>query len=41
MAAKISLDSFDKQILDCLQSRSDMPLAEIAKKIVEEIGKAI
>ena len=33
MAAKISLDSFDKQILDCLQSRSDMPLAEIAKKV--------
>src|SRR5471030_3317887 len=33
MAAKISLDSFDKQILDCLQSHSDMPLAEVAKKV--------
>jgi Lrp/AsnC family transcriptional regulator len=33
MAAKISLDSFDKQILDCLQSDCDMPLVEIAKKV--------
>ena len=33
MAEKLSLDSFDKQILDCLQNDSDMPLAEIAKKV--------
>jgi Lrp/AsnC family transcriptional regulator len=33
MPEKISLDSFDKQILDCLQNDSDMPLAEIAKKV--------
>ncbi len=33
MAEKISLDSFDRQILDCLQNDADMPLAEIAKKV--------
>ena len=33
MAGKISLDSFDRKILDCLQENSDMPLAEIAQKV--------
>ena len=33
MAAKISLDSFDKKILDCLQDDADMALAEIAKRV--------
>src|SRR5215467_5486016 len=33
MAAKMSLDSFDKKILDCLQDDADMPLAEIARKV--------
>ena len=33
MAAKISLDSFDRKILDCLQDQADMPLAEIARKV--------
>jgi Lrp/AsnC family transcriptional regulator len=33
LAEKISLDSFDRQILDCLQNDADMPLAEIAKKV--------
>ena len=33
MAAKISLDSFDRKILDCLQDDADMPLAEIAAKV--------
>ena len=33
MAAKLSLDSFDKKILDCLQDDSDMPLAEIARRV--------
>ena len=27
MAAKLSLDSFDRKILDCLQDNVDMPLA--------------
>ena len=33
MAGKISLDSFDRQILDCLQTDADLPLAEVAKKV--------
>ena len=33
MAEKISLDSFDRQILDCLQVDADMPLAEVARKV--------
>ena len=33
MSAKISLDSFDKKILDCLQDNSDMALAEIARRV--------
>ena len=33
MAAKNSLDSFDRQILDCLQTDADMPLAEVARKV--------
>ena len=33
MAAKLSLDSFDKKILDCLQDNSDMALAEIARRV--------
>src|SRR5882757_2575640 len=33
MAAKMSLDSFDRKILDCLQDDSDMPLAEVAKRV--------
>ena len=33
MAAKTSLDSFDRKILDCLQNDADMPLAEIAAKV--------
>jgi Lrp/AsnC family transcriptional regulator len=33
MAAKMSLDSFDRKILDCLQDSADMPLAEIAKRV--------
>jgi len=33
VAAKTSLDSFDRKILDCLQDNADMPLAEIASKV--------
>ena len=33
MAAKLSLDSFDRKILDCLQDNADMPLAEIAGRV--------
>ena len=33
MAAKISLDSFDRKILDCLQGDADMALAEIASRV--------
>lgn len=33
MAAKISLDSFDRKILDCLQGNSDMPLSEVAARV--------
>ncbi len=33
MAAKISLDPFDRKILDCLQDQADMPLAEIARRV--------
>ena len=33
MAAKITLDSFDKKILDCLQDHADMALAEIARRV--------
>ena len=33
VAAKTSLDSFDRKILDCLQDEADMPLAEIARKV--------
>ena len=33
MAAKISLDSFDRKILDCLQDNSDMPLNEVAARV--------
>src|SRR5258705_13626207 len=33
MAAKMSLDSFDKKILDCLQDDSSMALAEIARRV--------
>jgi len=33
MAGKITLDSFDKKILDCLQDSADMPLAEVAKRV--------
>ena len=33
MAAKYSLDSFDRKILDCLQDDADMALAEIARRV--------
>ena len=33
MAEKISLDSFDRKILDCLQDESDMALAEVARRV--------
>ncbi len=33
MAAKLSLDSFDRKILECLQDNSDMPLAELARRV--------
>ena len=33
MPVKLSLDSFDRKILDCLQDNADMPLAEIAKRV--------
>jgi Lrp/AsnC family transcriptional regulator len=33
MAAKISLDSFDKKILDCLQDDADMALADVARQV--------
>src|SRR6201991_5223622 len=33
MPANISLDSFDRKILDCLQDDAAMPLAEIATKV--------
>lgn len=33
MAGKISLDSFDRKILDCLQDNADMPLAEVAQRV--------
>src|SRR6185437_13701326 len=33
MPVKLSLDSFDRKILDCLQDSADMPLAEVAKRV--------
>jgi Lrp/AsnC family transcriptional regulator len=33
MVGKISLDSFDRKILDCLQGDADMPLTEIAAQV--------
>jgi Lrp/AsnC family transcriptional regulator len=33
LPAKISLDSFDRRILSCLQEDADMPLAEIARTV--------
>ena len=33
MAAKLSLDTFDKKILDCLQDEADMALAEVARRV--------
>jgi Lrp/AsnC family transcriptional regulator len=33
MSAKITLDSFDRKILDCLQTDADLPLAELAKRV--------
>ena len=33
MTAKLSLDSFDRKILDCLQDNADMPLAEISRRV--------
>src|SRR5262249_42286145 len=33
MAAKTSLDSFDRKILDCLQDDADTPLAEVARRV--------
>ena len=33
MAAKISLDSFDRKILDCLQDNADMALSEVAARV--------
>lgn len=33
MAAKLSLDSFDHKILDCLQDDADMALAEVARRV--------
>jgi Lrp/AsnC family transcriptional regulator len=33
MAGKLSLDSFDRKILDCLQANVDMPLAEVAGQV--------
>ena len=33
MAGKISLDSFDRKILDCLQDNTDMPLSEVAARV--------
>ena len=33
MAGKITLDTFDRKILDCLQDNADMPLAEVAAKV--------
>src|SRR3990167_9336532 len=33
MVAKLSLVSFDKKILDCLQDDSDMALTEIARRV--------
>ena len=33
MAAKISLDPFDKKILDCLQDDADMALADVARQV--------
>ena len=33
MAGKISLDSFDKKILDCLQDDADMALADVARRV--------
>lgn len=33
MSAKISLDSFDRKILDCLQGDADMPLSEVAARV--------
>ena len=33
MAAKLSLDSFDRKILDCLQDDADMALVEVARRV--------
>lgn len=33
VAAKLSLDSFDRKILDCLQDDADMALAEVARRV--------
>src|SRR5215211_7720452 len=33
MPAKMTLDSYDKKILDCLQNSADMALAEIARQV--------
>jgi Lrp/AsnC family transcriptional regulator len=33
MAGKMSLDAFDRKILDCLQDDADLPLAEIAARV--------
>ena len=33
MVAKLSLDSFDRKILDCLQDNADMPLSEVAARV--------
>jgi Lrp/AsnC family transcriptional regulator len=33
LVAKISLDSFDRKILDCLQDDADLPLAELASRV--------
>ena len=33
MVGKMTLDSFDKKILDCLQDEADMALAEVARRV--------
>ena len=33
MSMKLSLDSFDRKILDCLQDEADMPLVEVARRV--------
>ena len=33
MTAKLSLDSFDRKILDCLQDDADMALVEVARRV--------